>query len=203
MESSLVSDMYDRGRKMTLEQFILFREASSYKWEFIDGVPYMMASGSSIHDLLILEFTTVLQTYFRGKQCESHGQYDVQLFRDVPDIVIPDACVLCDISKDNGKTIIGAPDLVLELWSLSNRKGERDDKLRMYKDEKVKEIWEIYPGSRKIVMWYLDERSNEYERFESDLFSEVESRLFPGLVVDYSLVEYRLDWDKSNYKPEL
>lgn len=69
----------------------------------------------------------------------------------------------------------------------------------MYKAAGVKEIWEVYPGKQEIVVWYFDGLQTDIRILRYSLFNAVESRNFPGLIIDYSLVKSKLDWSKSKY----
>lgn len=160
----------------------------------------MMASPTTIHDFFVSEFACIAGNYFLDKPCRYYGRCDVKLFANISDIVIPDSFILCDTSKEDGQIIYGDPDLVLEVWSLRNSKYNTKDKTKMYKAASVKEIWEVYPGKQEIVVWYFDGVTNRYKDLRYNLFNAVESRIFPGLIIDYSLVKSKLDWSKSKYK---
>ena len=70
----------------------------------------------------------------------------------------PDVFLVCDQSKNTGRCIYGAPDMVIEVTSLSTRKRDFGKKLEKYVDAGVREYWiadvkvpvGIYDGECKI-----------------------------------------------------
>lgn len=70
----------------------------------------------------------------------------------------PDVFLVCDQSKNTGRCIYGAPDMVIEVTSPSTRKRDFGKKLEKYVDAGVREYWiadvevpvGIYDGECKI-----------------------------------------------------
>lgn len=197
MFTNLAYNLTDKESLMTIEEYYKLCDTSERKWELIEGIPYMMSSPSSIHDRLCNRFNAITEFYFEDKQCVPHAQLNVKLFKEDKTIFIPDGLVLCDQSKDDGRQINGAPDLILEVWSPGNSNYLRRYKIDMYKEADVREIWEIIPEERQIKIYYLDPDIGEYMGFESSLFKPIESKIFSGLMIDYSKLD--LDWTKSPY----
>ena len=77
----------------------------------------------------------------------------------------PDVFLVCDQSKNTGRCIYGAPDMVIEVTSPSTRKRDFGKKLEKYVDAGVREYWiadvkvtvGIYDGECKI---YFEEIVN-------------------------------------------
>ena len=96
----------------------------------------------------------------------------------------PDLCVICDKSKIVAQGIIGAPDLVVEILSPSNRQIEMHEKFEAYQASLVREYWIIHPGEQWMLQYVLNE-NNLYELHKKhENLSRLESVIFLNLVVD-------------------
>ena len=132
------------------------------RWELIDGVPYMLASPSLPHQMIIGEIYRQISTYLRGKTClPILSPFDVRLFEtedstdnDVDTVVVPDMTIVCDRSKLDDRGCKGAPDMVVEVLSPSTQRQDRMVKLNLYQKAGVREYWIVEPDS-KIVQVYL------------------------------------------------
>jgi len=135
------------------------------RWELIDGVPYAMASPSRIHQKISVRLTRKFDEYLEDKTCEVyHAPFDVlpnadkdKKDEEIDDILVqPDLLVVCDLDKlADGKSVKGAPDLVIEILSPSDRKRERFKKYQIYCDANVPEIWFIDPQDNVIETFIL------------------------------------------------
>jgi Uma2 family endonuclease len=80
--------------------------------------------------------------------------------------------------------IVEAPDLVVEIWSPSNRKKEREDKREIYESFGVAEYWSIFPKKQQISVETLNE-AGKYEIFsEAKKQGIVKSKLLAGFEID-------------------
>ena len=127
------------------------------RWELLDGTPYLMASPNLKHQDIALNLGAEFRAYLRGKTCKAIiSPIDVRLNADKGDdsVVQPDLLVVCDPDKlADGKTVKGAPDLVVEILSPSNSGRDRTKKFQKYRDAKVKEIWFIDPDDGVIEVF--------------------------------------------------
>ena len=73
---------------------------------------------------------------------------DVQLDKDIWTMVQPDILVVCDPSIITQKRMEGAPDLIVEILSPSNRRKDVSLKLYKYIKAGVKEYWIVDPVKR-------------------------------------------------------
>jgi Uma2 family endonuclease len=99
-------------------------------------------------------------------------------------VVQPDLCVLCDKSKIVTQGIIGAPDLVVEILSPSNRQIEIHEKFEAYQASLVREYWIIHPGEQWMLQYVLSENNLFVLHKKHENLSCLESVIFPGLSVD-------------------
>lgn len=142
-------------RRYAYKDYITWDDKTRY--ELIDGIAYAMASPSRLHQKISMELSRQLANFLRGKTCEVfHAPFDVRLNSDsFDDIVVqPDILVVCDISKHDGKSVKGAPDLIIEILSPFNKRHDTFVKFRQYQKAGVKEYWIVDP-SRRIVDVYI------------------------------------------------
>ena len=127
------------------------------RYELIDGIPHAMASPSRLHQKVSRELLRQLANFLRGKTCEVfHAPFDVRLnvssFDDI--VVQPDLIIVCDESKHDGKSISGAPDMVIEILSPTNIEYDTNTKFRIYQMAGVREYWMVDP-IRQMVQVYI------------------------------------------------
>ena len=174
----------------TDHEFMEFTESDLHtKYELINGRIYALSAPVTRHGRLNKYIANKFESYFIGKKCEvfSH-QTSVHLDRDASsniNVYIPDLFVICDKSKIKKKGVYGAPDLVVEIISPSNARDDYILKQRNYAKYGVREYWII--DTDVISLYILNEKCN-YEIYNYD-YEQVESKIFPGLAVDFSEFE--------------
>ena len=130
-----------------------------YRWELIDGMPYMMAGASVYHQSMVVELLGQLREFLKGKPCKVFtAPFDVRLFPedDLSDrtVVQPDILVVCDEEKlSYGKACRGAPDFIIEVMSDSSEGRDLIDKRKLYETAGVKEYWVV--GEEKLYKYVL------------------------------------------------
>ncbi len=82
---------------------------------------------------------------------------DVQLDKDDKTMAQPDVFLVCDQSKNTGRCIYGAPDMVIEVTSPSTRKRDFGKKLGKYVDAGVREYWIVDVKNQKVIVYDLGE----------------------------------------------
>jgi Uma2 family endonuclease len=70
-------------------------------------------------------------------------------------VVQPDLTVVCDPDKLDDRGCIGAPDLVVEILSPSNKPIELSDKFEIYQEAGIKEYWMVYPDYEYVINYRL------------------------------------------------
>ena len=114
------------------------------RWELIDGIPYAMAAPSVNHQQVAINLSAEFRIHLKGKKCRVFASpIDVRLNADKGDdtVVQPDLIVVCDPKKIIESSIVGAPDLVIEVLSPSTERHDKVRKLAKYRDAGVGEIW--------------------------------------------------------------
>ena len=143
-------------KRYTYADYVTWKGDTRY--EIIDGIAYAMASPSQGHQRITKRLVRQLDDFLRGKTCEVfHVPLDVRLnvnsFDDV--VVQPDVFVVCDESKRNGKSVKGAPDLVIEILSPYNVRHDTFTKFGQYQKAGVKEYWIVDPIRRSVEVYIL------------------------------------------------
>ncbi len=149
----------------------------------IDGVLIEMPSPKFSHQQVLIQlvnwFSSQLQ---RIGGVVSMAPTDVHL--DAKNIPQPD---LLWIAQDRMNIIVddkvmGAPDFIAEVLSLSTRKFDRTTKFRLYEKFGVRELWFVDPEARLIEVWTLIDGKFQYldgygfdETFQSPLFGTVDA----------------------------
>ena len=173
--------------------------ADYMKWQFqervelIMGKIFPMSAPNTPHQALSRELTVAFYPYFHGKTCTYFAApIDVRLpvgkqGNTFKTVVQPDLCVICDKSKIVTQGIIGAPDLVVELLSPSNRQIEMNEKFEAYQSSLVREYWIIHPEEEWMLQYVLNENHLFKLHKKHENLSELASVIFQGLVVDVAV----------------
>ncbi|MFN6061845.1 MAG: Uma2 family endonuclease [Bacteroidota bacterium] len=166
------------------------------KWRFqerveiIMGKIFPMSAPTTLHQHIIGELFFTMYAFFKHTSCNVIlSPIDVRLpvgkqGKTFKTVMQPDLCVICDKSKIVAQGIIGAPDLVVEILSPSNRQIEMHEKFEAYQVSLVREYWIIHPGEQWMLQYVLNE-NNLYELHKKhENLSRLESVIFLGLSID-------------------
>jgi Uma2 family endonuclease len=74
----------------------------------------------------------------------------------------------------------GAPDLIVEVLSPSNRRYDERTKFEVYEEAKVPEYWLVNPKARTVVIYVLGEKSRYIEVSRGGESETVRSRVLEG-----------------------
>lgn len=148
--------------------------------ELIDGELWDMAAPNRMHQHVQMQLSSALNAFIQEHRgsCRVYGApFAVNLFADDTTFVEPDISVICDPSKLSARGCEGAPDLVIEIVSPSNRAMDYKTKQSLYSDAGVREYWIVDPSMFRTTV----------TRFEQDpapivytFDVPVPSALFPG-----------------------
>ncbi len=142
---------------ITLEQYEALPEEK--RAEVFDGIVYDMASPSQIHQSILLELSTLLNTYVKGKRGDCKvfpAPFDVKLSDHPLTIVQPDIMIVCDKDKLDGKRCNGAPDFIIEIVSPGNPADDYIRKAYYYKNAGVREYWIVDPRRKTVTVNYFE-----------------------------------------------
>lgn len=164
------------------------------RWEILDGVPYLQAAPSRIHQEVSVSLLMFFANYLQGKPCKVyHAPFCVRLDvekndKDIMNVVEPDITIVCDNSKLDNKGCKGSPDLIVEILSPSSVKIDRVDKFNKYEKAGIKEYWIVEPD-QKLVSVFLLQSNGRYgrpEMYTND--DKIQVSIFPELEIDLKSV---------------
>ena len=167
--SSSVSDAVQLEKKYTYTDYCNWDDDK--RWELIQGIPYLMASPSRVHQKVVLSLGRAIENYLHDKHCEVYiAPLDVRLNADTEDntVVQPDVLIVCDKSKLDDKGVKGTPDFVAEILSPSSAKNDIERKYYEYRNAGVKEYWIIDPLNKHLVAHTLHDGNYERKLYSSD-----------------------------------
>ena len=132
--------------------------------ELINGFIHLMSAPNLLHARLTHLIGWFMESFVRqnNRKCRIfHAPFDVRLplnnesdNEKIYNVVQPDICVICDLSKLDEKGCLGAPDLIVEVLSPSTLKYDLNDKFNLYEAAGVKEYWIVDPKA-KIINIFL------------------------------------------------
>ena len=152
-----------KKERYTYADYLLWEGPERY--ELIDGEAVMLSAPSTAHQLVSGELYRQLANYLEGKKCRViAAPFDVRLFEekddrpeDVRTVVQPDISVICDRNKLDAHGCKGAPDMVIEILSPSNRRHDRLVKLDLYQRAGVREYWIVSPEAQTVEVFLLED----------------------------------------------
>jgi len=160
----------DMSKRYTYADYLTWMD--DVRRELIDGFIHLMSAPVRIHAQISSELHFFIKTFIKkrkGKCQIYHAPFDVRLPKDgykeddkVYDVVQPDICVICDLSKLDDNGCIGAPDLVVEVLSHSTAKYDKDKKFHLYEKFDVREYWIVDPKT-KTVNTFLLQPNGKYD----------------------------------------
>lgn len=176
-----MAEYIETRTRITAEEFFGQPE-TNLPIQLIDGEVITLDSPTTNHQTVVL-LTAIVLT----KKTETVGGHvfiaplDVQ-FDDYnvpqPDVMWVAPNSQCHIAD---KRLIGAPDLIVEVLSLSTAKSDRIEKFHLYERHGVREYWIADPRDALIEIWTL--RDGKFDRldvygkdstFTSPLIGEIE-----------------------------
>lgn len=172
------------GKKFSYADYLTW--PGDERWEIIDGIPYMQATPSRIHQEISGELFLQIGNYLKNKSCKVYNapfcvRLDIQEDdNDIKNVVEPDITIVCDKSKLDDKGCVGAPDMIIEIISPSSTRNDKIIKFNKYEEAGVKEYWIAEPDQKFISVFVLQE-NQRYGRPE--IYTE-DNRITPSIFQD-------------------
>jgi len=146
--------------------------ADDIRRELIDGFIKLMAGTSWMHGDVSGNISWDLRAYLKTNRCGCKvytAPIDVLLPKNgetddnkIYDVVQPDIFVVCGEWKGTDNAYLGAPDMIVEILSTSNRKRDLVEKFLLYQKAGVREYW-IADPEVKTVTAYIMQQDGEYD----------------------------------------
>jgi len=182
----------DESKRYTYADYLTWLDDK--RRELIDGFIHLMSGPMRKHGRASMKLSLRIGTFIekkKGKCHIYHAPFDVRLpLNDetedgkIYNVVQPDICVVCDLSKLDEKGCIGAPDLIVEVLSPSTLKYDWNYKFNLYEAAGVREYWIADPIAKAVNVFLLqpDGRYDLGSVYECNQKAPV--HIFDGLEID-------------------
>jgi len=175
----------------TYEDYVSWDDGERY--ELINGYVYMLAAPTTQHQRISGYLQYCLYEYLKGKTCEVFAApFDVRLFEASEEkkkkflriyrkevVVQPDLSIVCDPDQLDEKGCNGAPAMVVEILSPSNKHYQ--EKVNAYMSAGIQEIWIADPGLQTVFLYLR--RGTDYIISTYEPSETLISPTFPGLEI--------------------
>jgi len=185
----------DFGKKYTYADYLNWQFEEMV--ELIKGKVFRMSPAPNTeHQAISRNLLIHIGNFLQQKSCKVfHAPFDVRLplppehqNEDKIDTVVqPDICVICDLDKLDEKGCKGSPDWIIEILSKSSANKDLKEKFEIYQHAGVREYWIVYPNSKTVIPYRLDEegkfqaqRENPFSKSEHipvNIFAELQISL--------------------------
>ena len=168
---NIVEEPFVMYGTLTLDETKRYTYADYLTWlddkrrELIDGFIHLMSAPMRRHAHALSELGYSIQSFIKkrkGKCRIYQAPFDVRLplhgstdDDKIYDVVQPDICVICDLSKLDDKGCVGAPDLIVEVLSPSTLKYDWNYKFNLYEAAGVREYWIVNPKTKEATVFLL------------------------------------------------
>jgi len=172
-------------RKLRYEDYVQFPD-DGMQHEILDGEHFVTPSPNLYHQDILLRLSHELHAALQstGLAKVVLAPFDVELSEHnlvQPDIIV----VLPDNRIITPNKIKGAPDLLVEILSPSNRDYDREDKRDRYEAAGVREYWIVDPDEHEVEQLVLGE-NGKYAPREHD--AVVKLSILDDISVDFRKV---------------
>ena len=161
------------------------------RYEIIGGEKFIMSPAPNLtHATIITRLVTMFANYIDENDIKAEVYSDnTDLFLSEEAHYMPDVSVVCNPAIiANGKKILGAPDLIVEVLSESTKKNDLGQKKDVYEKYGVREYWIVDPWIRQIKVFHLVEGkfklSGEYQISDIEDNNKITVSIFKGMIVD-------------------
>lgn len=181
----------DKNKRYTYADYLTWLDGKTR--ELLDGfVRLMSPAPTSTHAEISFNLIVALGSYIKQNNgsCKAFtAPFDVRLPKkpnEITDdkiytVVQPDICIVCDNSKIDKRGCLGAPDMIVEILSLSSQKYDLNEKFNLYEAAGVKEYWVVAPKEKGVTVFILQD-DGKYDNgtvYEEEV--EIPVKTLPGL----------------------
>ncbi len=131
----------------------LDENASSVRYEYVDGRLRMLAGGSPDHSIIATNIASILHSALRKTPCTVYNS-DIRFKLSESRYVHPDITVGCDERDKGKKDNIHYPRVVVEVLSPGTENIDKGEKLDMYLDYPSIEEYILVGSQKKLVGVY-------------------------------------------------
>lgn len=144
----------------------LERLSPDRKYEYLNGMAYLMSGGSVAHDRITRNVGYALDSRLRSGSCRAFG-VDVQVLlgtkkNSKKHYAFPDATVSCNVADRRPEnTLIESPQVVIEVLSPSTEARDRGVKFKAYQGcPTMQEIVLVSQFAQYVEIWQRDDQNS-------------------------------------------
>jgi Uma2 family endonuclease len=185
---------------LDLDESLRYTYADYLTWlddkrrELINGFIHLMSAPMRMHARVSQKAYKAIDRFIemnKGKCHIYYAPFDVRFPSNnetadnkIYNVVQPDICVICDLSKLDDKGCIGAPDLIVEVLSPSTLKYDWHYKFNLYESGGVREYWIVDPKAKLVNAFILQPDGNYDLGTVYDCTQKAPVHIFKGLEID-------------------
>jgi len=142
--------------KFTYEDLLLFPEDGK-RHELIDGEHFMSPSPFTQHQRILVNLSRIVSTFLKQNKIGALFVAPMDVVLSDFDVVEPDLLFIASehASIITEKHIMGAPDWVVEILSVSSRKTDEMIKKKLYEQYGIQEYWIIDPELQMVKIYRM------------------------------------------------
>ena len=181
----------DESKRYTYADYLTWLDDK--RRELINGFIHLMSGPVRRHGRASYKLTLKIGNYIEENKGKCHvyqAPFDVRLplhgssdDDKIYDVVQPDICVICDLSKLDDKGCVGAPDLIVEVLSPSTLKKDWNYKFNLYEKAGVREYWIVDPQTKTANVFLLQSDGNYDDGTVYESGQKAPVSIFEGLEI--------------------
>ena len=182
----------DTSKRYTYADYLTWLDDK--RRELIDGFIHLMSAPMRVHARLSFKLSNRLNSLVEKRKGNCHIYYapfDVRIPLNgsndddkIYDVVQPDICVICDLTKLDDKGCIGAPDLIVEVLSPTTPKYDWNYKFNLYEKAGVKEYWIVDPKAKTVSVFLMQTDGSYDNGTVYECHQKAPVFIFEGLEID-------------------
>ena len=168
--------------RLTYEDYLLIPEDGK-RHEIIDGIEYVAAAPNVRHQRIVLRLANRLYNYVEETGTGEVLVAPVDNILSDTDVVQPDVLFVSEGRAGivEGRGLVEAPDLVVEVLSPSNRRHDEVRKLQLYERFRAGEYWILDPERDTATVYRLEgARYGNPQRLRAEADDRLTTPLLPG-----------------------
>ena len=187
------NDFDNPSKRFSYADFLRIPESNRIM-EIMNGILSLFAAPASDHAYITTTLSYLLLSNIKEKKRKCrvyHNPFGVRLSLDgskeddkIFNVVQPDVCVICDLSRLDKQGYFGPPELIVEVLSPKRIKRDLVEKFNLYEAAGVKEYWIVDPKKKtvKVFIWQPDGRYDAGTVYNSN--QKVPVFILEGLEID-------------------
>jgi Uma2 family endonuclease len=163
-----------------------FPEDLKVSVQIIQNQLFIMASPNFDHQEISMELSSAMHVFCKTHKIGKVVTAPLDIRFDEDNLFQPDIIFIA-VSRYHiieNKKVKDAPNLVVEIWSPSNVKKEREMKHKTYENQGVTEYWQIFPKKREVKVEVLNEEGKYNVFSEAKKTGKVKSKVLNGFEIE-------------------